>query len=319
MKIRNKLLLCIVIVFLCVNIVAVDAARKFPNKPISYVIPFAVGGESDITARLQQKYLEEILGVKVLIVNKPGGGGALGWAECANGRPDGYTVTGINLPHTIVQPLMAKDIGYETNKLNVIYYFQDTPNLLAVPKDSPYNTVDDLLKAAKNTTITLGGSASQSANHLGVLTLSKLTGAPLTYVPFSGTGTAIPALLGKHVTGLMTYTTVGTQYNKDMKILAVATEKRWSTFPNVPTFKELGINLVEGALRGVAVPPKTPKNVCKVLENAFEKVNKNPEFRKKMEEMGFIVVDFGIEASKKMIAEKAKHYTSMAEDLKAAK
>lgn len=314
-KVKSKFWLLVVVVFLIMSLAGVNAAAKFPNKPITYVIPFAVGGESDITARLQQKYLEEILGVKVLIINKPGGGGALGWAECAAGKPDGYTVTGCNLPHTIVQPMESKDIGYQTDSLNLVYYFQNTPNVLAVPKDSPYNTLADFIKAAKEKPLNLGGSASNSANHLGVLQLNKVAKVKITYIPFSGTGTAVPALLGKHVAGLMTYTTVGVNYAKEIKVLAVATEKRWGAWPDVPTFKEQGFNVVEGAYRGVAVPPGTPPAVMKVLEDAFEKVNRNPEFVKKMEEMGFIMENYGVRASKKLVAEGKKHYSDLLTEL----
>ena len=103
----------------------------------------------------------------------------------------------------------------------------------------------------------------------------KAAGIKLTYIPFTGSGTAIPALLGGHVTGLMTYTTMAAQHRDKFRILAVAGEKRSLAFPNAPTFRELGYDIVEGAYRGVSVPPGTPDSIVKILADAFEKVNKN--------------------------------------------
>src|SRR5690625_1011806 len=176
----------------------VPALAQYPERPINYVISFDAGGESDITARLQQSHLEEILGTSVTIVNKPGGGGALAWSETQRStRPDGYTVVGVNLPHIVTQPMERSDTGYETDNFNLIHWFQFTPNVLLVRKESPFETLDDLLEfaAANPGAVTLGGSGSYTANHIGTLQLENAADVQLTYVPFTGTGSAVPALL----------------------------------------------------------------------------------------------------------------------------
>ena len=108
------------------------AFAQFPTKPLSYVIAFNPGGESDIFARAQQPLLEKILGQKVVINYKIGGGGAVGWADLLKQKPDGYTFTGHNLPHIILQPLTTPNSGYKTKEIVPVYTFMSTPCVLAV-------------------------------------------------------------------------------------------------------------------------------------------------------------------------------------------
>ena len=305
-----------VLVALLVMLAAVFAsAQKFPSKPVTYVISFAPGGESDITARLQQPYLEKILGVPIVITYKEGGGGAVGWTELVTrAKPDGYTIYGTNLPHIILQPLQG-GVGYKTEQINNIYFFQSTPCVLAVSVDSPIKTFQDFVEYVKKKgMVTLGGSGQPSANSFATVRLAKLTGLKITYVPFSGSGTAVPALLGGHVDGLMTSTTMAIQYKDKMRVIAVATEERISLFPDVPTFKELGIDLVEKAYRGIAVPPGTPEDVKRVLEAAFKEVNNNPEFVAKMLEMGFVIENYDEAASAKLVSELVPYYKQLWEE-----
>jgi len=295
----------------------VVAAAGFPEKPITYMICFDPGGESDITARLQQKYLEDVLKTKVVITYKVGGGGAVGWSELIRSKPDGYTIAGDNLPHTILQPMQRGDAGYTTEQLKRVYCFESTPCALVVKKDSPFKTLDDFIAFAKKNpgAVTLGGSGSWTANHLGTIELEKAAGVKLTYIPFTGSGSATPALLGGHVTGLMTYTTMAAQQLDKFRILAVAAPKRSAVFPDAPTFRELGYDIVEGAYRGVSVPPNTPENIVKILADAFEKVNKNPEFAKKMAELAFDLEFMGPAEYTKFIQTRKAYYTDLLKDM----
>ena len=295
----------------------VVAAAGFPEKPITYMICFDPGGESDITARLQQKYLEDVLKAKVVITYKVGGGGAVGWSDLIRSKPDGYTVAGDNLPHTILQPMQRGDAGYTTEQLKRVYCFESTPCALVVKKDSPFKTLDDFIAFAKKNpgAVTLGGSGSWTANHLGTIELEKAAGVKLTYIPFTGSGSATPALLGGHVTGLMTYTTMAAQQLDKFRILAVAAPKRSAVFPDAPTFQELGYDIVEGAYRGVSVPPNTPENIVKILADAFEKVNKNPEFAKKMAELAFDLEFMGPAEYTKFIQTRKAYYTDLLKDM----
>ncbi len=290
--------------------VAAAGTAPFPTKRITYNICFNPGGESDITARFQEQPLKKILGVDIAINYKIGGGGALCWADLVKTKPDGYTIAGHNLPHTALQPLEMGNAGYQTLDLKSIYYFESTPDLLLVRTDSPYKTLKDFVEAAKKNpgAFTVGGSGTSSANDLGTTMLSKAAGIQLTYVPFGGTGSAVPALLGSHVTALMSYSTMGIQYAGKFRALAIASETRMDVLSDVPTFKEQGYDVVEGAYRGVAAPPGTPDDVIKTLADAFEKVHKDPEVKKKMDQNGFKTEFMGPEASLALVKKKMVEY-----------
>jgi tripartite-type tricarboxylate transporter receptor subunit TctC len=297
--------------------VAAAGAADFPNKRITYNICFNPGGESDITARFQEQPLKKVLGVDIAINYKIGGGGALCWADLIKTKPDGYTIAGHNLPHTVLQPLEMGNAGYNTLDLKQIYFFESTPNLLLVRNDSPFKTLKDFVEYAKKTpgAVTVGGSGTSSANDLGTTMLNKAAGIQLTYVPFGGTGSAVPALLGSHVTALMSYSTMGVQYAGKFRALAIASETRMDVLPDVPTFKELGYDVVEGAYRGVAAPPGTPDDVVKILADAFEKVHKDAEVKKKMDQNGFKTEFLGPEASLALVKKKMVEYEAIMKQL----
>jgi len=166
----------------------------FPTRSISYVIPFDPGGQSDVMAQYQRPYLEEALGVDVVIRYQPGAGGALGWSNTVKARPDGYTITGNNLPHIIIQPLVRDNAGYTTDQLKPVYLFQATPIGLAVAVDAPYNTLGELLAYAKAHPgeITVGGSGTQSGHDLALYQMQFLTGAEFTYIPSTGSSQISP-------------------------------------------------------------------------------------------------------------------------------
>lgn len=292
------------------------AFAQYPNRPITYVIPFDAGGESDITARLQQQHLEEILGVSVNITNRPGGGGAVAWSEAQRtGGPDGYTIIGVNIPHIVTQPMERTDTGYETDNFEFIYWFQFTPNALLVRQESEFQTLDELIAYAKENpgAITIGGSGSNTANHIGVLQLEQLADIDLTYVPFSGTGAAVPALLGGHVSALMSYTPVAVQYSDQIRALAIASEERVSFFPDAPTFAEQGLDITGGAYRGVAAPPGTPEDVVQTLAEAFEETTQR--IAEEQEQMGFVITSLGGDEARELVEQAKEEYAEILEGL----
>jgi tripartite-type tricarboxylate transporter receptor subunit TctC len=266
------------------------AQAEYPDKPISYIIAFNPGGESDVTARLQESHLEKFLGVAVNISHKPGGGGAVAWSEFQRtAKPDGYTVIGVNIPHIIAQPMLRKDACYETDGFDLIMWFHFTPNALIVKKDSPFQSLADFLKYAKENpkAATVGGSGSFSANHLEALRLEKAADVQLTYIPHTGTGPIVPALLGGHITAAMNYSMLGVQYKDQVRVLAVAADERVDTLPEAPTFKELGYDIVGGAYRGVAAPKGTDPQIIAKLANAFSETNKI--IAEKQHALGFVM------------------------------
>ena len=292
------------------------AWAEYPEKPLTYVIPFGPGGESDISARFQQPYFKELTGEEMVIQYKDGGGGAVGWSQL-NGMPgDGYTIMGTNLPHIVLKP-MQKDVGFTTDGIANVYFFHYTPDAILVTADSPYKTLDDLIQAAKAApgTVTFSGSGTFTANDVAKTRFDKQAGIITTYIPFKGTGAAMTALLGNQVQAEWGYTTVAAGQGDQVRMLAVAMEERHPSFPDVPTFKELGFDLVGGAYRGLAVPDSTPEDVRKQVSDVLDKINKNPEFRKKMEDAGFALIDVPYDQVPAFMEERTAEYTEAAKDL----
>jgi tripartite-type tricarboxylate transporter receptor subunit TctC len=291
-------------------------AAGYPEKTINYIIPFGPGGESDISARLQEPVFKKLTGQSLAIQYKAGAGGAAGWSQLNGMTADGYTVMGTNLPHIVLQPL-EKDVGYKTDDITTVYWFHYTPDALLVPADSPVKTLKDFVEAARKApgATTLSGSGTNSANHLAQRQFDKLAGIKTTYVPFGGTGPSNTALLGKQVSASWGYTTVQMQLGAQVRCLAVAMDQRHPKLPNCPTFKELGYQLTGGAYRGVAVPKSTPADVQARLAVTLAQVNADPEFIRKMEEGGFAMLNVGPAQMAGFMAEVKARYEALAKEM----
>jgi len=307
MKIKIKLLAALIMVSIMSMAGSNAVAEDFPNKSVNYIIPFGPGGESDITARHQQPFFKKLFGQDLIISYKPGGGGAVGWAQLNKMKGDGYTIMGINLPHIIVKP-EEKAVGFTTDDITGIYMFHYTPDAIVVNNDSEFKTLDDLIAYAKENPgkVTFSGSGKGTANHLAQLRFDKMAGIKTTYVAFKGTGAAVTALLGKQVVAEWGYTSVGAKQAEKARMLAVAMEERHPVFPDVPTFKELGYDLVSGAFRGIAVPKSTPEDIRMKLSDMIGQINADPEFRKRMEADGMALLDVDYKGYQAFIDEQAK-------------
>ena len=295
-------------------------AAGYPEKPVQYLIPFPAGGESDVAARLQQQVFSQKFRQEMVVVNRAGGGGALVWQQLNSLPGDGYTIAGINLPHIVLQPLEGS-VAYKTDDMVSVYWFHYTPDALIVPADSPFKTFQDFVKAAKAEPgkLSIAGSALYSANHVAHARLNRDFGIQTEYVPFKGTGDLVSSVLGGHVAATMSYTTLAIQQKGKMRMLAVATAKRVPQFPDVPTFRELGVDWVDGAYRGVAVPKSTPEAVRRQVSDMMDAINKDPELRRKMADGGFELIDVTYDKMPAFMAERTKAYLEIARMMGLAK
>lgn len=304
-----------VCIALAASLMAVTQAlsAEYPEQPVNYIIPFGPGGESDITARHQQLFFKQLFGEDLIISYKPGGGGAVGWSQLNDMQGDGYTIMGINLPHIIIKPLQ-KDVGFRTDDIAGVYMFHYTPDAIVVATDSPFGSLDDLIAAAKNNPggVIFSGSGKGTANHLAQVRFDNLAGLKTTYVAFKGTGASVQALLSDNVAAQWGYTSVGAKHGDKVRMLAVAMEERHPRFPDVPTFRELGYDLVSGAYRGIAVPKSTPEAIRTRLSEMIKTINANAEFRQRMENDGMALLDVGYEDMDAFIAEKTGEYVEAA-------
>lgn len=171
-----------------------SVAMAYPDKPVNYIMPFNPGGESDISARLQSPFFKKIAGQDMIIQYQPGAGGAQAWSVLNDQPGDGYTIMGTNLPHLVLQPLLQNP-GYETDDIVNVYMFHFTPDALLVRADSEFETLQQVIDAAKEAPGQFTVGATNSANHIANQLFTNATGAELTYIPFTGTGATVPALL----------------------------------------------------------------------------------------------------------------------------
>lgn len=295
---------------------AAQSVEDFPTKPMTYIIPFNAGGESDISARFQQSEWEDVTGQQVIIQYQPGAGGAQAWSQLNSLPGDGYTIMGINLPHTVLQPLEGS-VGYATEDLTPVHYFHYTPDAIFVRAESEFTLLDQLVEFAKANPglVTFAGSGSNSSNNLAAIRFNEQAGVNTTYIPFSGTGPSMTAVLGGSTMAGFNYATSGVSQGESLRMLAVAAEERLTAFPDVPTFKELGYDIVGGAYRGVAVPNSTSEELRQKISGIISEINSQPEFVEKMESAGFVLTDIGYDEMDEFVAERVEEYTAGAKAL----
>jgi len=285
-----------------------------PEKNLNYWQAFPAGGESDISARHQQGVLKKRCpGIDTVIQYKPGAGGGLMWAQMNTLPADGLNIIGINLPHIVLQPLEGQ-VQYKTEDVTPVYWFHYTPDAIVVLQSSPWKTYQDIVKTAKEQPgkLTFAGSGLNSANHAANERFNAISGTKTTYVPFKGTGDMTTAVLGGHVAGAMSYTAFAINNKTRVRALAVAMDKRHPLLPDTPTFKELGINWIDGAYRGIGVPKSTPPEVRKRISDLWRALNADAEMKALAEKNGFELVDVGVERMDAFMKERAAAYSDVA-------
>jgi tripartite-type tricarboxylate transporter receptor subunit TctC len=292
-------------------------AQPCPEKNLNYYQAFPAGGESDISARHQQLVLKKKCpGIETIIQYKPGAGGGLMWAQM-NGLPaDGLNVVGVNLPHIVLQPLEGQ-VQYKTDDITPVYWFHYTPDAIVVANESPIKTFADLVKMAKAQPgkLTLAGSGTNSANHAAHEKLNIVAGIQTTYVPFKGTGDLTTAVIGQHVTGAMSYSAFAINTSSKVRALAVAMDKRHPLLPDVPTFKELGFEWIDGAYRGIGMPKGTSPEARKRMSDLWAALNADPEMKDLAFKSGFELVNVGVDKMEPFMRERSKAYTEVAKRL----
>jgi len=285
-------------------------AQTCPEKSLNYWQAFPPGGESDISARHQQVVLKKKCpAIDTVVQYKAGGGGAVMWSSANTLPADGFNIYGINLPHVILQPLEGQ-VQYKTEDLTPVFWYHYTPDALVVPESSPYKTFADFLKAAQATPdkFNLGGSALNSANHAAHERMNGAFKIKTTYVPYKGTGDLANAVLGAQIDGALTYTVFAINNKTRVRALAVAMDKRHPLLPDTPTFKELGVDWVDGAMRGIAVPKTTPADTKKKLSDLFAALNADPEMKELAAKSGFELINVGVDQMEAFMKERARVY-----------
>jgi tripartite-type tricarboxylate transporter receptor subunit TctC len=284
-----------------------------PDKNLMYWQAFPPGGESDLSARHQQVVLKKKCpAIETVIQYKAGAGGALLWSQTNTLPADGVNVVGINLPHMVLQP-MEGNVSYKIDDVTPVFWFHYTPDILVVPEASPIRSFADFIKVAKADPgkLNLGGSGLNSANHAAHERLDQVFDVKTTYVPYKGTGDLALAVLGSHIDGAMTYTPFAIANKGRVRPLAVAMEARHPLLPEVPTFRELGVDWVDGAFRGIGVPKATPPEARRRLAETFAALNADPLMKDLAAKAGFELVNVGPDGMDAFMRTRTKLYTDV--------
>jgi tripartite-type tricarboxylate transporter receptor subunit TctC len=263
---------------------AAYAATKYPVRAVTVVHGFKAGGGSDQMSQVTQPFLEKVMGQRFVNVYKPGADGAIAWKEIAKSTAaDGYTLTTVLTPKTQLNAIVNPNAGYAMTDFEPIANVLFDPAIIVVAADSKLKTLKDLVEAAKKSpgTVRMSHSGNGGDDWYVALMFAKLSGTKYNLVPFDGDAPAWQAAAGGHVDANTNNVGVVTGLVKGGKLrgLAVLTEKRLASLPDVPTMKELGYDMVDGSYRGYLAPKGTPKEVIDALAEGIEKVQQDPGFK----------------------------------------
>lgn len=254
-----------------------EGGVNYPTKPIQIIVPFAAGGGTDATARAAAESLKTILKQDVVVVNKTGGGGAVGFQEGLNAKPDGYTLI-LTTRETVSLPLLGQ-APFKSDDFRYLGMINVDPPMIVVPTTSKYKTIEDLLADLKARPGQLNFAASVVPNYYGG-TLTLKAGFSFVTIPNNGAAPAITELLGGRADfGIYAPGESKAQLDAgNLRPLAVMSESRFDLMPDVPTLKEKGYDIVSSASRGIAVHPDVPDEICKILEDAVAQVARDPKY-----------------------------------------
>lgn len=264
------------------------AADDYPSKPVKLIVPFPPGGALDLQARVFASLSSPEFSQTFFISNVGGAGGAVGAAEVARSRPDGYTLLVSNVATGTYKPLSEK-LPYSMNSFIPICQISASPAIFAVNATSPYKTLTDLIAKAKANpnTVKYSTAGVYSAGHVPTVLFAERAKISLLHIPYDGGNPAMAALLGNHVDLNVNFPGTFSSPIKAGKIrpVAVASAKRLKAFPDVKTLKEFGIDVEAYHWISILAPAKTPDAVVAKLRQACKKIITKAEFDKSMEKL----------------------------------
>lgn len=253
---------------------------EYPNGPITAVCTYSVGSQTDVQARICAMPAEKYFGQPIVILNKAGAGGLTGWNWFMDrGSRDGLTMTVYNLPNFIAQSIVKKNAKYSIRTLEPLANFAADPVVLFVSKDSPFNSVSDLVEFARKNPgkVTLNGSGLFVGHHIALLLLAKEADIKLTYVPEKGGSDSLQSVMAGKVMGSFNNLSIAMRALDKIKVLGIADLQRHEFIPDVPTFIEQGYKTLDDAttnFRGYALPVGVDKAIVeKAAQQAYKMFN----------------------------------------------
>lgn len=298
MKIRLRTISVLsLLVLLVVGTTGGIFAADYPTRPVTLIVAYSPGGGTDVVARTVAHFAERYLNQSIVVENRPGAAGQIGFTAVAKARPDGYTIGFVNVPVLNLLPAIRPDCTYSVSDFKFICNVVLDPLVLAVRADSPFETLADFLDYARQNPsgIVIGVDGPQSNNQLQGIVMGQITDTEFTFVMYDGAAPALTATLGGHVDATIPSAGEAVPFVEEgqLRILAVFWPDRFPFLPDAPTFEELtGIEIppVGASARGLAAPKNVPAERLRVLEEAFEKAVNDPEFQAKAEEMALPIL-----------------------------
>lgn len=289
---------------------ATSMAADYPSKNIRLVVPFGAGGGTDAVGRTIANSTKDILGQNISVMNRTGGAGAVGMSFGAQQRADGYTLTVVTREIASL-PQMGL-MQHDATDFKLIRMVNLDPAIVLVSADSPYNTINDLIKEAKENPGKVK-FASTAAPNFYLMALEKDQDIKLNAIPYNGASEAIPAVLGNHtdVTMVTPGEAISQLRSGQLKALGIMSAERIAFLPDVPTLKEQGIDVVTGTWRGIGAPKDTPDEIIEVLGKAFDEAMASEEFKSFMEKGAMTIHNLNAQEFTDFVAEDTKALGSL--------
>lgn len=259
-----------------------DDTSEYPNGTITMVVPFSAGGAGDIMTREIARIAEDIFGERVVVDNKPGGSGSIALNHTLKQKPDGLTI--MNHSSTLPQTMASGEIPFETDDILPVATIVSNVHVIAVKSNSPFETFEDFATYAKENPgeLDVVGANTNGANHVFALKVMEGADIDFNYVAYDGGGEALTRLLGENGDAISTSgENIDQQVDAgEVRILAVSSPERVPMYPDVPTFKELGIENLDNEIiwRGFFVHPDTPTEIVEKIQDVLKQVTETEEF-----------------------------------------
>jgi tripartite-type tricarboxylate transporter receptor subunit TctC len=295
--------------FVATSLWAVPTLARYPERQVTIVVPYPPGGVTDVYGRALAQRLSQIWGQPVVVDNKPGGGTVIGTQLVSRASADGYTLLLTSYGYTS-NPVLKKSLPYDTKALTPLYLLGTSANMLVINPNLPIKTMNDIVALGKSKpgALTFGSSGNASSPHIAAELFAMETGVKMTHIPYKGTGPAMNDLLGGQIMGIFDGPSAMPRVRAgQLSAIAIASAQRHPAAMEVPTFRELGIDLVFGSWFGFFVPTGTFGDIQNTIIAGIELALKDPTVISAIEKTGLTYANLKQQEYKKFLdAEEAR-------------